>query len=156
MPEMNMRTFTQRFWSYIDRSGGKKLCWPWLRARSTKGYGRAWFRGRVTQAHRVAYALTRNAGRSVPKRFLVCHHCDSRLCCNPAHLFRGTCHDNTQDMLAKRRNSNGDCTKLNTKQVEKIRSSYAAGQRVDALAVTYGVATSTIYDLLKGRTWKHI
>jgi len=37
----------------------------------------------------------------------VCHTCDVRLCCNPAHLFIGTRSDNVADCVAKGRYSNG-------------------------------------------------
>lgn len=39
----------------------------------------------------------------IPDGKLVCHKCDNKLCCNPAHFFIGSCKDNTQDMLSKGR-----------------------------------------------------
>lgn len=34
---------------------------------------------------------------------ILVHICDNRKCINPEHLFLGTRHDNTQDMLSKGR-----------------------------------------------------
>ena len=50
--------------------------------------------------HRVVYFMFYG---ELPDGYMVCHHCDNGLCCNPTHLFHGTALDNNQDMVRKGR-----------------------------------------------------
>lgn len=77
------RDFNDRFWSKVDRSGGRFACWPWTAARQCHGYGIFGIAGRSRLAHRVAYALV--CGDPPPGSVLD-HLCRNRVCCNPEHL----------------------------------------------------------------------
>lgn len=90
----------QRFWDYVDRSGGPDACWPWLRARSrrVRGYGRFTQDGVGRDAHREAWERTHGP---VPAGLFVLHTCDVPHCCNPAHLYLGTQTDNMRDRKAR-------------------------------------------------------
>src|SRR5579863_5712813 len=46
------------FWLWVDSSGGKDACWPWLRAINASGYGSVWIEKESRTASRVAYELT--------------------------------------------------------------------------------------------------
>lgn len=95
-----------RFWSRVDQSGGPLACWLWTGAVfAVSGYGafKTWERQR--SCHRMMWELTQGM---VPNGLHVLHHCDNRLCCNPAHLFLGTHADNMADMVAKSRQAKGD------------------------------------------------
>lgn len=96
---------TRRFESKIDRSGGPDACWPWMGCtQSNTGYGATSVGRRDMGAHRRAWEL---AHGPIPAGMHVCHHCDNRICCNPAHLFLGTHNDNMADMCRKGRQARG-------------------------------------------------
>lgn len=94
-----------RFWSHVDRSAGPEGCWPWTACKTIHGYGWTRTGGIGHSAHRVAYTI---ANGPIPDGLVVCHRCDNRPCCNPAHLWLGTSADNAADCSAKGRTARGD------------------------------------------------
>lgn len=84
-----MTKFTEnqltRFWSGVRR-GASSDCWPWMRSRTTVGYGQFGITGpprRNLPAHRIAYELLVGP---VPDGLVLDHLCRNRVCCNPHHL----------------------------------------------------------------------
>lgn len=99
----DMKVVAERFWAKVA-IGEREQCWPWLGARSERGYGRFSLRGRNMRATRVAILLTR--GEAPPSGLHVCHTCDNPICVNPSHLWIGTHHQNMADLIAKGRHQN--------------------------------------------------
>jgi hypothetical protein len=75
-------------------------CWIWQGWVTHNGYGEKAYRGKTWRVHRLMYTLTQGP---VSSGMDVCHSCDVRLCCNPAHLWVGTRKQNMEDCLAKER-----------------------------------------------------
>lgn len=89
-----------RFWSKVDKSGGKTACWPWRGVINSNGYGYFRIGRRVVRAHRVAYALVFG---DIEEGFDILHACDNRPCCNPDHLSEGTQSENNRQAYARGR-----------------------------------------------------
>lgn len=138
-------------------------CWNWQGCRQANGYGRiAGPDGKTHYTHRAAYAAARGPIRA---GLDICHRCDNRQCCNPAHLFAGTRLQNMRDCAAKDRVSRGRrhaaaCApailgraKLDQGKADAIRSRLAAGDPPCAIAPDFGVSESTVLKIRAGRAW---
>src|SRR5687767_1743698 len=77
--------FIARFWAKVDRRGDNE-CWPWQASSGGPGYGHIWAMiddERVClDAHKAAWIIE-NGRMPVGN---VTHDCNSKPCCNPAHL----------------------------------------------------------------------
>lgn len=158
-----------RFWESLDKT---EDCWLWQGAKGPTGYGHIWIgRDRCTSPHRYAWELENGP---IPESMFVCHSCDTRLCCNPNHLFLGNAADNSADMKNKGRQPDGKTTrfylrpetirgefnpqaKLSEKEVLEIRSLYANGDiSYSQLGSQFGVTLSCIGWIITRINWKHI
>jgi hypothetical protein len=159
----------ERFWSYVKKGDE---CWEWMGNRSAAGYGRLWWKGKMRQAHVVSWWLA-NGRRP---RLNVLHDCDNRACVRPEHLSTGTQRRNMREAAERGRvhrpvgETNGthtrpDCfprgeerswSKLTDEKVREARRRVAAGERVYPMAREYGVSGPTLYDAVKGKTWRHV
>lgn len=155
---VNSRTNTaETFWARVDQSAGPDACWPWIGCKHR--YGVLSFNGRGRNAHSVAlelYTGEPDEGRQ------ACHHCDFTLCCNPSHLFWGSCLDNMQDKCEKERQARGNVhgrSKLTEDLVRQLRERYVFRHPVHgarAMALELGISESTVGRAIAGRMWSHL
>jgi len=126
-------------------------CWIWIGSCMRNGYGQtkssvAGRTGKTRLAHRISY----KAFFSDPGSLCVLHKCDVRECVNPSHLYLGTYSDNTRDCRFRHRLGGGRPAILNSQQESEIKLRYDSGDhRVKKIAIEYGVAWRTVYDILK-------
>lgn len=133
-----------RYWAKVIKT---ETCWLWVGAKKGRGYGHIWLNGHMMGAHRVVWII---AYGEIPEGMCVLHTCDTENCVKPDHLFLGTPHDNSLDMVAKRRCRYGEAcynTKLTDKQVLEIRNSPLRNAR---LAETHCVSFQHISRIKKG------
>jgi len=149
-----------RFWAKVNKDGPIPAhrpdlgpCWIWTAASS----GGKWKYGTIgvdgsernEPAHRVSWRIHNGP---VPEGMKVLHRCDNPSCVRPDHLFLGTLKDNTQDMIAKERQS----AKLTKEQVLAMRSHYESGGITQKqLATEYGVSHQLVWLIMARRVWKH-
>ena len=140
------------FWAKVDRSAGPTGCWIWKGAVTSKhGYGCFQTGGRVLGAHKVAWLLTNGDARGL----CILHHCDNRVCVNPAHLYLGTKIDNARDKLVRGRDT---VCRLTPDQVREIRALFPVWKNGmgKELARKYDVSNTVISDIKLGRTYAHV
>ena len=148
-----------RFWENVAVRG-RDECWLWMGALTAAGYGTIQWEGKQWLAHRISYIL---AFGSIPEGdgyhgTCVCHRCDNRACCNPAHLFLGTQADNCADRDAKGRHRCGrgerhGMAKLTWLEVQEIRYLSAQGVSGKILANRYGVSAATVSEIINRKIW---
>ena len=149
-------TAEQRFWPKVAKAGADE-CWLWTASIASHGYGCLRVDGKTRTAHTLAWELSRGP---IPAGMFVCHHCDVKACCNPAHLFLGTAADNAQDMGRKGRHPGnglrGDRhpnARLTSEIVASIRTSVAVGVSQSEMARRVGVTVAQVNNIIRGKQW---
>lgn len=136
-------------------------CWYWLGAYLRNGYGqfciRSGGKSLHVKTHRLSYFLRHG---DLPTGLFICHTCDNRKCVNPDHLFAATHEENMRDMREKGRSCRGSKNGrsiLTADDVVEIRRLAASsrGQRA-AIAKMYGLAVTSIGQIVNRRKWKHV
>lgn len=151
----------RRFWEKVDQRGVGD-CWPWLGGLGNGGYGKLKLEGtRVDKgAHVIAFELANGPVLEGP---FVCHHCDNPPCCNPDHLFAGTCGDNVRDASKKGRlchsratgSDNGNAV-LTESDVIEIMGLIVSGDTNTSIGRRFGVTHSMISRIKLGLSWTHV
>ena len=161
---MTMGDPVARFWAKVDKDGPVSVdlgtrCWIWTGPLYWNGYGvfsRGGRSGGNVRAHRFSWEVSRG---SSPGGMLVLHHCDTRRCVNPEHLFLGTHKDNINDCTAKRRHVFGSkhvLAKLTEESALEVIRRRKRGEPRAALAREFQVCVTTIDNVLARRKWRHV
>jgi hypothetical protein len=132
-------------------------CWIWNKPLSKSGYGSFSMNGQGGLAHRASLILH---GILIPEGHIVRHFCPKkhRNCVNPEHLTTGTHKQNMEDMIRDGSSTFGEknpAVKLTETQVLEIRRESSNNILTD-LAKKYSVSSSSIWSIVKRKTWKHI
>ena len=154
------------FWRRVDIRDNKEDCWNWT-IGITDGYKTFWDGNNVVRAHRMAYILTKGM---IYAELQVQHLCNNRKCCNPSHLELGNRSKNERYKIrCGRFNSYGEnsgLSKLTEDQVREIHKLYKEQMKlyhyprrsriVDIIAQKFNVSKGAIYEIVKGRNWRHV
>lgn len=146
------------FWPHVKKSKG---CWEWQGCKS-HGYGWMANPNGSPRAHRFSWEVHFGP---IPKKRLVCHHCDNKGCVNPEHLFIGTQQDNMQDAYRKGLiqspgvysgidNKRSKLTDADVREIRRLHRDEKAS--CYHLARVFCVGSSTIHRVVKRINWKHV
>lgn len=151
----------KRFWSKVDKTlgfGPKGDCWRWTGC--TTGYGTFTIcsnrNERGVSSHRLSFFIT----HGIWTDNCVCHTCDWRPCCNPAHLFIGTYKENMEDAARKgrmprgARHSQSKLDEQDVKEIRHLRQKFGLTHR--ELGVVFNVSHNNIGHVLRGAWWRHV
>lgn len=161
-------TYAESFWSRVA-APNESGCRLWKNKPAPSGY--AQFRrddGKAHFVHRTAWELTNGP---IPDGLLVCHRCDVRLCCEPAHLFLGTYAENSRDMVEKARSARGEKhgrrtkpertargarnggARLTEEQARAVLAAKGSGESQESVGARFGVSQTAVSRIWNGRTW---
>jgi hypothetical protein len=142
-----------RFLFYVRQKGE---CWEWTGGKNRSGYGKFYRDGKHIAAHRASFELFK---AELPSGKFICHSCDNPWCVNPLHLWPGTPKENMKDMVIKKRHAYGERSKkakLTEKEVKEIFELSKMGITQKELSKRFLVGTTTIFQILHKKTWKHV
>jgi hypothetical protein len=137
---------------FMKRVNKTDTCWLWTGSTQKNGYGSlssqeiSWG---TRYAHRWSYMYHKG---KITDNQMVRHTCDIKNCVNPAHLILGHSVDNVHDMLE--RNPNGCNRHFQKDDILKIKEDYKT-KSYSELALEWGVAKSTICNIITGKYYKH-
>ena len=146
---------------YNDSHNKEKImtheCIEYNGYKDINGYGKVWDKENKIHhyAHRAAYA---DVHGEIPQGMVVRHLCHNKACVNPEHLAIGTHADNVRDKVEANRQLKGEdipSSKLTEAQVKEIKELKGKMSGVE-LAKKYNVSNSTVCDILKKRSWRHV
>jgi predicted XRE-type DNA-binding protein len=133
-----------RFMSFVKVADSG--CWEWSSTLSNGGYGKFYFEGKQSFAHRACYTIFKG---EIPKGLFVLHKCDNRKCVNLDHLYLGSAKDNTADKLAR-------CVwhgnmKHTASVIAQCKKLYVEGNTQQQIARKLGVSQPCVSRFVRGK-----
>lgn len=131
---------------------GECLRWPY--SRSSTGYA-VFSKGPSSVS--MVMCEARNGPRPTPKHEAA-HNCGKghEGCVNPNHLRWATHAENMHDNATLGTAPSGEGHHNARLTAEQVRAIFADPRPIVTIAVSLGVAESTIADIKKGRTWRRV
>lgn len=143
-------------WLETQYTVNENGCWVWKGRKNINGYVDVWWEGKYYKVHRLYWLLK---GKTIPEGLQMCHGpCHNRACFNPDHLTPGTSAENNADKVRDGTDAKGDKhgrAKLTNEQVLAIRAN-PENKSYGELSKVFGVAPSTISEIVNRKIWKHI
>lgn len=159
-----MNKYTQedidRFYNKITLRGDEiNDCWDINCYKDKDGYPRVGVKGVMYPASRFMYSIW-NPDEDISNK-LICHKCDNPGCVNIHHLFSGTHQDNNTDRNNKNRQMRGEkhtSAILKEKDIITIFNKILNKEytKTSQIKNDYKLHNTTILQILKGKTWRHI
>lgn len=159
----DIKSLTDRFNKYLDKSSGPDGCWIWTGSASSKNYNNGGGYGQISirengklkniKTHRLSYEIEYG---KIPENKFVLHSCDNTRCCNPKHLFIGNNQDNVNDMVNKNRNIKGETHPMHKISENDVIFIRASKEKTKYLSEKYGIAKCTIRRIRSKKLWRHI
>lgn len=144
-----------RFWDNVEKQPDG--CWIWKGTKAGAGYGALKVNSVMVSAHRFSWEL--HHGENLSRETYLCHRCDTPLCVNPEHLFKGDAAVNTADRDAKDRQAKGKkigVSKLTVPQVVEIKELLSHGLPQETIAKQFKVSQMAISMISQDKTWKYV
>lgn len=128
-------------------------CWEWLGSKEKSGYGVFRLDHKKIGAHVAAFKL---ALGEIPDGLYVLHKCHNTCCVNPNHLYCGTQKQNVQDQIDRGTFIYGSKNGHALLTEEIVIECRASNKTCRELANQHNVSYYTMWDALKGRSWKQL
>ena len=180
---MSRPTIEQKFWSRVKKSNG---CWEWIGLILNTGYGQISWKGKDWSAHRVAWILTNgeippglyichkcdnrkcvrpdhlfagtqreNIDDMVAKgRSLKGDRNPARR--HPERMPRGENHGLRKNPMRAARGTKNGNSRLSEADVLSLRADRKLGLTYDALASKYEIDRTTVMQIARRITWRHL
>jgi hypothetical protein len=144
--------------------GKSNECWEWQKSLITSGHPSFAFTSKRLQkriqigGHR-AVALIKY--QELDSEDFAMHSCDNPKCCNPNHIIKGNCKQNTQDasirgLMRSVKGSQHGKAKLTEADVYRIMTLLSNGESQTNIAKRFNVSACAIGDIKFGRRWRHL
>lgn len=154
IPELSQKD-VDRFMSKCKQNRDKNydggFCIEWQGQKGKFGYGLFKIGKQKYFAHRVVCSIFLI---DLPIDKEVNHLCNNRSCQNPGH-FDITNH--IENLRYARDNFKGVGTQILTRQQAiEIKTRISLGENYKVLAIEFGVASKTVYNIMRGDKWKDV
>jgi hypothetical protein len=149
------QTDREKFWSRVAVTADENDCWEWQGLIIGGRYGQVTFNKKRWSTHVYSFFLA----NGYKPTLCVLHSCDNMKCVNPKHLREGSSLENSQDKVARNRQTKGEASpqaKMTETKVIEARALSSKGFSIRRLAKLFGVNTKTMWQIVHRKTWKHV